>query len=262
MSPRVDYKDAVLTFLRQLSVATLTSARSLKTQLPEPYDFRIENQLFEKYRKMNAHLSIYEFEIAGLIPAYHTELVIGDYSIGFSDEGIEIHAGTNMDGLYGYRLITSIPLGVTRRTRREIREIIIRMEDEWPAESYDIFYHNCRHFSLALINELESESSTEARRILANLIFFSEKVGTMITALLTALVHVIPLNPLTLVTRPMEMFNQGRILDLESDFKIQLLQILISLNTSWIVFLLVFGWFSRPENEEDDIVGRLENMEL
>ena len=211
---------------------------------------------------MNAFLSIYEFKIAGLIPAYHTELVIGNYSIGFSDEGIEIHDGANMDGLYGYRLITSVPLGITPRTRREIREIIIRMENEWPADTYDIFYHNCRHFSLALINELESDSSTEARRILANLIFFSEKIGTMITALMTAFVHAIPFNPLALVSRPMEIFNQGRILDLETNFKIQLLEMLVLFNSTWVIFLLVSAWFTRSGNEENEILEQLENMQL
>ena len=121
---------------------------------------------------MNAFLSIYEFKIAGIIPAYHTEIAIGENSFGFGDEGLEINNGENLDGQFGYRLITSIPLGRTALTPREIRQIVLRLENEWPAEEYDLFRRNCRHFSLALLNELDCDSTAEARRILAGLIFF------------------------------------------------------------------------------------------
>ena len=211
---------------------------------------------------MNAFLTIYEFKIAGLIPAYHTEIVIGELSFGYSDEGIEVGQETNMNGLYGYRLITSIPLGETPKTQNQVREIIGQLEAEWTPELYDIFTRNCRHFSLAFLNELECDSAVEARRILAGLILFSEKIGWMISIMMTGLVHLMPLNPLTLVSRPLEIFNEGRLLDMPYDFKMQLLQMLVLANSLWIVFLLVISCFSRSENEENDMIERLENMEL
>ena len=211
---------------------------------------------------MNGFLAIYEFKIAGLIPAYHTEVVIEQHSFGFSDDGIEINDGPNMDQQYGYRLITSIPLGETQTTQRELREIIGRLERDWSADSYDLFQRNCRHFSLAFINELNCDSSTEARRTLASLIFFSEKVGRMVSILFTGLVHVMPLSPLALVSRPLEIYNQGRILDLESEFKLQLLQILVLVNAAWVGFLFISSWLSRSSDEDEEVVQQLENMTL
>ena len=211
---------------------------------------------------MNAFLSIYEFKIAGVIPAYHTEIAIGENSFGFGDEGLEINNGENLDGQFGYRLITSIPLGRTTLTQREIRQIVLRLENEWPAEEYDLFRRNCRHFSLALLNELDCDSTAEARRILAGLIFFSEKIGWMISVIMTGLVHLLPLNPLTMVSRPLEIFNEGRILDMDYDFKMQLLQMLVIANGSWLLFLFVMSCFSRSDNEENNMIERFENMEL
>ena len=211
---------------------------------------------------MNAFLSIYEFKIAGIIPAYHTEIAIGENSFGFGDEGMEINDRQNLNGQFGYRLITSIPLGRTQKSPREIRQIVLRLENEWPADDYDLFRRNCRHFSLALLNELDCDSTAEARRILAGLIFFSEKIGWMISVIMTGLVHLLPLNPLTLVSRPLEIFNEGRILDMNYDFKMQLLQMLVIANGSWILFLLVMSWFTISDNEENEIIERMENMEL
>ena len=211
---------------------------------------------------MNAFLSIYEFKIAGIIPAYHTEIAIGENSFGFGDEGLEINNGENLDGQFGYRLITSIPLGRTQKSQREIRQIVLRLENEWPAEDYDLFRRNCRHFSLALLNEIDCDSSTEARRILAGLIFFSEKIGWMISIMMTGLVHLLPLNPLTMVSRPLEIFNEGRILNMDYDFKMQLLQMLVISNGSWLLFLFVMFCFSRSDNEENNMIERFENMEL
>ena len=211
---------------------------------------------------MNAFLSIYEFKIAGIIPAYHTEIAIGEISFGFGDEGLEINNGENLDGQFGYRLITSIPLGRTQKSQREIRQIVLRLENEWPAEDYDLFRRNCRHFSLALLNEIDCDSSAEARRILAGLIFFSEKIGWMISIMMTGLVHLLPLNPLTMVSRPLEIFNEGRILNMDYDFKMQLLQMLVISNGSWLLFLFVMFCFSRSDNEENNMIERFENMEL
>ena len=211
---------------------------------------------------MNAFLSIYEFKIAGVIPAYHTEIAIGENSFGFGDEGMEINERQNLNGQFGYRLITSIPLGRTQKSPREIRQIVLRLENEWPADDYDLFRRNCRHFSLALLNELDCDSTAEARRILAGLIFFSEKTGWMISVIMTGLVHLLPLNPLTLVSRPLEIFNEGRILDMNYDFKMQLLQMLVISNAFWILFLFVMSFFSRSDNEENEIIERMENMEL
>ena len=222
----------------------------------------LKNQFFENYRKMHAFLAIYEFKIAGIIPAYHSEVIVGRYSFGYGDEGLEITQGGIMDGQYGYKLITSIPLGNTEKTQRELREIMRRLDNEWPTEDYHLFYRNCRHFSLTLINELECDSSAEGKRILAGLIKFSETIGWICTIISTGLIHIMPLNPLTFVSRPMEILNQGRILDLEPDFKIQLLQMLMLLNSSWIIFLLIFAWFSRSENEEHEMINQFENMEL
>ena len=211
---------------------------------------------------MNAFLSIYEFKIAGIIPAYHTEIAIGENSFGFGDEGMEINDRQNLNGQFGYRLITSIPLGRTNLTQRDIRQIVLRLENEWPAEDYDLFRRNCRHFSLALLNELDCDSTAEARRILAGLIFFSEKIGWMISIIMTGLVHLLPLNPLTLVSRPLEIFNEGRILDMNYDFKMQLLQMLVIANGFWILFLFVMSFFSRSDNEENNMIAQFENMEL
>ena len=211
---------------------------------------------------MNAFLAIYEFKILGIIPAYHTEIVIGNNSFGYGDEGIEIMNGPNLNEDFGYRLITSIPLGETRKTQHDMREIIQNFEEEWSPERYDLFTQNCRHFSLAFLNELDCDSAIEARRILAGLINFSEKIGWMISIMMTGLVHLMPLNPLILVSRPLEIFNEGRILNMEYSFKIQLLQILISANCAWIIFSWVLSWFSRSENVENEILEQLERMEL
>ena len=211
---------------------------------------------------MHAFLTFYEFKIAGIIPAYHSEVIVGRYSFGYGDEGLEITQGGISDGQYGYKLITSIPLGQTQKTQREIREIIRRLDNEWPTEDYHLFYRNCRHFSMVLINELECDSTAEGKRILAGLIKFSETVGWIFTIIITGFIHLMPINPLRLVSRPIEIFNQGRILDLDSEFKIQLLQMLVLFNSSWLVFLLVSAWFSRSEPEENEMINQFENMQL
>ena len=211
---------------------------------------------------MNAFLVIYEFKIGGIIPAYHTEIINDEFSYGFGDEGLEINRGTNMDGQHGYKLIRSIPLGRTRKTQREIAEILLRLDNEWPAESYDLFNKNCRHFSLTLLNEMECDSSVEGRRILAGLIEFSEKIGWAISICVTGLVRSLSFSPLMLVSRPLEIFNQGRLLEWEYEFKIQMLQMLLAANGLWILYLLAIWLLSRCNNIDDEIIQQFENLEL
>ena len=211
---------------------------------------------------MNGFLVIYEFKIAGIIPAYHTEIIIDEFSYGFGDEGLEITRGINMNGQFGYKLIKSIPLGRTRKSQREIAEIIVRLDHQWPPESYDLFNKNCRHFSLTLLNEAECDSSTEGRRILGGLIQFSEKIGWTISICLTGLVRSLSFSPLMLVARPLEIFNNGRLLELDYDFKIQILQVLVAANGFWILYLLAICFLSRSDNNEDDIIQQFENLEL
>ena len=107
------------------------------------------------------YLACYEFQIFGIIPATHTEVVIDNNSFGFSEDGLEIDSQTNLDGQYGYKLINSIPLGRTYKTQQEIRQIVRRLDQTWTADEYNIMTRNCRHFSLALINELEFDSTAE-----------------------------------------------------------------------------------------------------
>ena len=84
----------------------------------------------------------------------------------------------------------------------------------------------------------------------------------MISVIMTGLVHLLPLNPLTLVSRPLEIFNEGRILDMDYEFKMQLLQMLVIANGFWLLFLFVMSCFSRSDNEENNMIAQFENMEL
>ena len=208
-------------------------------------------------------LVIYEFKLAGLIPAYHTEITIGENSFGFGDEGTEIHNIPNLDGLYGYKLITSIHLGTTNRTQREIRNIIRRMDQEWTADTYNIWTKNCRHYSLALVNELNCDSSEEGRRILAGLIDHAEKMGQISSILVGIVVQTVSLNPINILTWVLEFMNQDRLLESNIETKWFLFKLLLIANGSWIMYIFIQFLSERLENnEEDELIDQMGNMDI
>jgi len=56
----------------------------------------------------------------------------------------------------------SVSMGRTEKTEGEFLALLDRMKKEWPGPSYDLFTHNCCHFSTALIKELRCEKEAPA----------------------------------------------------------------------------------------------------
>ena len=215
----------------------------------------------------NVYLVLYEFKIERLIKATHTEIAIDNMSIGYGETGVEVMVPQNLDGYEGYRLIKSIPLGRTRKTTREIRNIVLDMEQEYTPNSYDLFFKNCRHFSLDLIDKLQPSHSEEGRMVLGNLINFSENIGNSVNLIVANLVRQFPINPATLATVALgfaQLFNVDQLLHFDYDAKLQFCCFLLISILSWMT-VNVAGYLTENQNNddtEDELAQAIQDMEL
>ena len=214
----------------------------------------------------NVFLVLYEFRIEGLIKATHSEIAINNMSIGYGETGVEILVPQNLHGVDGYRLIRSIPLGRSRKSIREIREIVLNLEQEFTADTYDLFFKNCRHFSRELIDKLQPSHSEEGRMILGNLITFSENIGNYVNLIIANLVRQFPINPATVATFVLgltRLFSVDQILHFDYDAKIQFCAYLLVSIFGWTT-VCIARYFLENQNqdEEDELVAAIQDMEL
>ena len=215
----------------------------------------------------NVYLVLYRFKIEGLIKATHTEIAIDNMSIGYGETGVEVLVPQNLNGHDGYRLIRSIPLGRTRKNLREIRNIVLEMERDYTANSYDLFFKNCRHFSLDLIDKLQPSHTEEGRIILGNLINFSENLGNYINLIVANLVRQFPVNPATLATIALglsQLFSADQILYFDYDAKVQFCcLLLISIMSCATVNIVGYLTENRDQDDsEDELVAAIQDLEL
>ena len=215
----------------------------------------------------NVYLVLYRFKIEGLIKATHTEIAIDNMSIGYGETGIEVLVPQNLNGHDGYRLIRSTPLGRTRKNIREIRNIVLDMEQDYTANSYDLFFKNCRHFSLDLIDKLQPSHTEEGRIILGNLINFSENLGNYINLIVANLVRQFPVNPATLATIALglsQLFSADQILYFDYDAKVQFCcLLLISIMSCATVNIVGYLTENRDQDDsEDELVAAIQDLEL
>ena len=210
-------------------------------------------------------LAIYEFYLGGFIPATHTEIVIHNMSLGYSENGTEVSNMTNLDGQDGYKLLMSISLGRTNKSRIEIRDLVLGMDDQWQADAYNIFSKNCRHYSLTLIDAIRPNDADEGRRVLGNLIALSEGIGYYFNIITTNMVRLFPLNPITIasfVLGTFQLFSNDRILEYDTNAKWQLLMWLTVSNMAWITFLGRSFYNAIQDDDGDELVNAIEQMEL
>ena len=213
----------------------------------------------------NVYLVLYEFRIEGLIKATHSEIAINEMSIGYGETGVEILVPQNLHGVDGYRLIRSIPLGRSRKTIREIREIVLDLEQEYTPDAYDLFFKNCRHFSRDLIDKLQPSHSEEGRMILGNLITFSENIGNYVNLIVANLVRQFPVNPAAIATFALgltRLFQMDQILNFDYDAKLQFCLWLMVSIIGW-ASVGIAGYLTEGRNEEEDeLAVAIQELEL
>ncbi|GLC41367.1 hypothetical protein PLESTB_001019600 [Pleodorina starrii] len=80
-----------------------------------------------------------------------------EWSFGYCESGSGVYCcRARSNSLYTFR--EHIELGVTRKTKQEVKEIIARFKRTWPGTSYDLLQRNCCHFCEQLCAALEVPS--------------------------------------------------------------------------------------------------------
>jgi len=83
--------------------------------------------------------------------AFHAGVEVLGLEFSFSTSGV-FHCLPSQNPLHTYR--EAVALGVTPLTAPEVREVVIKLRDEWAGEQYDILTRNCCHFSAEFSQEL------------------------------------------------------------------------------------------------------------
>lgn len=83
--------------------------------------------------------------------AFHAGVEVLGLEFSFSTSGV-FHCLPSQNPLHTYR--EAVALGVTPLTAPEVREVVVKLRDEWTGEQYDILTRNCCHFSAEFSKEL------------------------------------------------------------------------------------------------------------
>ena len=129
-------------------------------------------------------LRIYEFQLFSKAREYHAEIEAYSKSYSYSDEGRETSVVLNKDGLEGYVLVATFELGFTDLWEYEFDFFTKYMKEDYRAENYHLFRHNCRHYALGLLKVLKPTRGFIGVQILQNLNDMSELLGKYIRGIL------------------------------------------------------------------------------
>jgi len=102
----------------------------------------------------------------GLVNEIHTEVRAFGKHYWFEKYGAE--QGSQYAPKEGFNLADEIYAGFTMKTKEDFENYIFSIRDDWTADKYRLFNHNCRTYSNALIEYLftETYSATNAKHYL------------------------------------------------------------------------------------------------
>lgn len=83
--------------------------------------------------------------------AFHAGVEVLGLEFSFGTGGV-FHCLPSQNPLHTYR--EAVALGVTPLTAPEVRDVVIKLREEWRGEQYDILTRNCCHFSAEISREL------------------------------------------------------------------------------------------------------------
>lgn len=129
-------------------------------------------------------LRIYEFKLFSKAREYHAEIEAYSKSYSYSDEGRETSVVLNKDGLEGYVLVATFELGFTDLWEYEFDFFMRYMKEDYRAENYHLFRHNCRHYALDVLKVLKPTRGFIGVQILQSLNDMSELLGKYIRGIL------------------------------------------------------------------------------
>jgi hypothetical protein len=95
--------------------------------------------------------------------AYHAAIQVHGKEWSYGGLEPSIFKGRNADtGVFSceprqcdmHHFREQIPLGHTRMTEAEVKELLVRLSKKWVGRRYDVFRNNCCHFSCAFAEEL------------------------------------------------------------------------------------------------------------
>ena len=122
-------------------------------------------------------LRIYSFKF-GIFTELHTEIVAYKKSYSFSDNGIEISEITNKHNIDGYILIETIYLGFSGLSERQFDEKYLpKLVTDYTIDTYNLFRHNCRSFSLDMIKALRPSRPDVGLQLTGELLDMSKEIG-------------------------------------------------------------------------------------
>ena len=128
----------------------------------DPCGVRVDLNVYDLSSRLHGlNESIRKIVHAG---AYHAGVVIytqkfGEIEVSFGgapkgETGVFVTTPKGVDGQFCYN--RTIEMGHSCLEEKEILDLIHRMEDEWPGDSYNVVKRNCCHFSEALLISLRT----------------------------------------------------------------------------------------------------------
>ena len=182
-------------------------------------------------------LKIYNFKIVSFVKEWHCEVTAYGLSWSFSEDGLETSEVKNKDGQDGYELVKSYNLGISGMPREIFASRYLpALREAYTIDEYNLFYKNCRHFSLEMIKILRPSRREMGFRTLGKLNEMSRKIGQLTEVIIRNIFNLIadPKRTISGIVFAIMCYHQGKIFNINSFHKDVLLGSL---------FVIVFGLF-------------------
>ena len=168
-------------------------------------------------------LKIYNFKLVGFINEWHAEVTAYGKSWSFTQNGLEVSDLLNKDGVQGYTLVESIPLGFSALSRVQFNEDYLPgVIQSYTVDAYSLIDKNCRHFSLDLIKILGPTREERGLYILSQLNFMTYIIGRVKDFILTNTIRIVCSSPKRIIEgifNGIECIEQGRFLEFDVFWK-------------------------------------------
>ena len=178
-------------------------------------------------------LKIYNFKIVSFVKEYHCEITAYGLSWSYSEDGLETSEVKNKDGQDGYELVKSYNLGFSGMPKEIFASRYLpALRAAYTIDEYNLFYKNCRHFSLEMIKILRPSRREMGLRTLSKLNDMSRKIGQLTEVIIRNIFNLVadPKRLISGILFTLMCYNQGKILNisvLHKDFLLIALCIIV-----------------------------------
>ena len=178
-------------------------------------------------------LKIYNFKIVSFVKEYHCEITAYGLSWSYSEDGLETSEVKNKDGQDGYELVKSYNLGFSGMPKEIFASRYLpALREAYTIDEYNLFYKNCRHFSLEMVKILRPSRREMGLRTLSKLNDMSQKIGQLTEVIIRNIFNLVadPKRLISGILFTLMCYNQGKIFNisvLNKDFLLIFLFIIV-----------------------------------